>query len=172
MLDWSLDHRQHPVAIRVPGAGVVSNSAMPLPHDYDEVRYQVVRDGSQVAILALGTFFELGTQIADALAQQGIDATLINPRFASQLDEGLLQNLAGNHSVVITLEDGVLDGGWGEKVARYLAPASLRTRCYGLPGGFPDRYDANDLLREAGITVEAIVSDVHALMQLRKNPCF
>lgn len=164
MLDWSLGHRQHPVAIRVPGAGVVSNPTMPLPQGYDEVRYQVVRDGSQVAILALGTFFDLGTQVADALAQQGIKATLVNPRFASQLDEELLQGLAAKHSVVITLEDGVLDGGWGEKVARYLAPTSLRTRCYGLPGGFPDRYDANELLREAGITVEAIVSDVQALM--------
>ena len=124
MLSWSLDHREHPVAIRVPGIGLVSRPDLAPAEDadYGVARYNVVRQGRDVAVLALGDFFELGERVANRLAAEyGIEATLVNPRFATELDREFLDSLAAEHRVVVTLEDGILDGGWGERVACYLA---------------------------------------------------
>ena len=124
MLSWSLDHREHPVAIRVPGIGLVNRPDLAPAEDtdYSAVRYNVVRQGRDVAVLALGDFFELGERVANRLAAEyGIEATLVNPRFATELDRKFLDSLAAEHRVVVTLEDGILDGGWGERVACYLA---------------------------------------------------
>ena len=140
MLSWSLDHREHPAAIRVPGIGLVSRPDLAPAEDtdYSAVRYNVVRQGRDVAVLALGDFFELGERVANRLAAEyGIEATLVNPRFATELDREFLDSLAAEHRVVVTLEDGILDGGWGERVACYLActpcaHAHLRHR-QGLP---------------------------------------
>ena len=124
MLSWSLDHREHPVAIRVPGIGLVSRPDLAPAEDtdYSAVRYNVVRQGRDVAVLALGDFFELGERVANRLtAEYGIEATLASPRFATELDREFLDSLAAEHRVVVTLEDGILDGGWGERVACYLA---------------------------------------------------
>lgn len=139
MLSWSLDHREHPVAIRVPGIGLVSRPDLAPAEDtdYSAVRYNVVRQGRDVAVLALGDFFELGERVANRLtAEYGIEATLVNPRFATELDREFLDSLAAEHRVVVTLEDGILDGGWGERVACYLACTPLRTRTFGIAKGF------------------------------------
>ncbi|MBS4844215.1 MAG: 1-deoxy-D-xylulose-5-phosphate synthase, partial [Collinsella sp.] len=131
MLSWSLDHREHPVAIRVPGIGLVSRPDLAPAEDadYGVARYNVVRQGRDVAVLALGDFFELGERVANRLAAEyGIEATLVNPRFATELDREFLDSLAAKHRVVVTLEDGILDGGWGERVACYLACTPVRTR--------------------------------------------
>ena len=136
MLSWSLDHREHPVAIRVPGIGLVSRPDLAPAEDtdYSAVRYNVVRQGRDVAVLALGDFFELGERVANRLAAEyGIEATLVNPRFATELDREFLDSLAAEHRVVVTLEDGILDGGWGERVACYLAC----TRCARAPSASP-----------------------------------
>ena len=118
MLNWSLDHREHPVAIRVPGIGLVSRPDLAPAEDtdYSAVRYNVVRRGRDVAVLALGDFFELGERVTNRLAAEyGIEATLVNPRYATELDREFLDSLAAEHRVVVTLEDGILDGGWGER---------------------------------------------------------
>lgn len=166
MLEWSLGYREHPVAIRVPAKGCVSRPdlAPAEGESFDEVRYQVVRAGSQVAVLALGDFFELGEELADALAEAGVEATLVNPRFATELDTAFLDGLAKDHAAVITIEDGVLEGGWGEKVARYLAPTRLRCQCFGVAKGFPDRYDPQALLAENGMTPENMAAAALALL--------
>ena len=158
MLRWSLGHREHPVAIRVPGAGVVSRPDLASANDGDfgTARYRTVRRGSGIAILALGDFFELGERTADELAARGLEPTLVNPRFATELDTQALDELARTHRAVITLEDGVLDGGWGEKVARYLAPTDAHVRCFGLPREFVDRYDVDELLERCGLTVASL----------------
>ena len=163
MLDWAIEQDKGPVVVRVPGNGVVSRPDLaPKPGEaFSAPAYQMVRPGSQVAVLALGSFFGLGERVADTLAaRSGVHATLVNPRFATELDEGFLDGLAAGHNLVVTLEDGVLEGGWGEKVARYLGPTGLRVRCYGIRKGFPDRYDAGELLAENGITVEGIARDI------------
>lgn len=167
MLSWSLDHREHPAAIRVPGIGLVSRPDLAPAEDtdYSVARYNVVRQGRDVAVLALGDFFELGERMANRLAAEyGIEATLVNPRFATELDREFLDSLAVEHRVVVTLEDGILDGGWGERVACYLACTPLRTRTFGIAKGFPDRYDPNELLAQNGMTVENMVAEAVRLL--------
>ena len=167
MLSWSLDHCEHPVAIRVPGIGLVSRPDLAPAEDtdYSAVRYNVVRQGRNVAVLALGDFFELGERVANRLAAEyGIEATLVNPRFATELDREFLDSLAAEHRVVVTLEDGILDGGWGERVACYLACTPLRTRTFGIAKGFPDRYDPNELLAQNGMTVENMAAEAVRLL--------
>lgn len=167
MLSWSLDHREHPVAIRVPGIGLVSRPDLaPAENtDYSAVCYNVVRQGRDVAVLALGDFFELGERVANRLAAEyGIEATLVNPRFATELDHEFLDSLAAEHRVVVTLEDGILDGGWGERVACYLACTPLRTRTFGIAKGFHDRYDPNELLAQNGMTVENMAAEAARLL--------
>lgn len=167
MLSWSLDHREHPVAIRVPGIGLVSRPDLAPAEDteYSAVRYNVVRQGRDVAVLALGDFFELGEHVANRLAAEyGIEATLVNPRFATELDREFLDSLAAEHRVVVTLEDGILDGGWGERVACYLACTPVRIRTFGIAKGFPDRYDPNELLAQNGMTVENMAAEAVRLL--------
>ena len=167
MLSWSLDHREHPVAIRVPGIGLVSRPDLAPAEDadYGVARYNVVRQGRDVAVLALGDFFELGERVANRLAAEyGIEATLVNPRFATELDREFLDSLAAEHRVVVTLEDGILDGGWGERVACYLACTPVRTRTFGIAKGFPDRYDPNELLAQNGMTVENMAAEAVRLL--------
>lgn len=167
MLSWSLDHREHPVAIRLPGIGLVSRPDLaPAENaDYGVARYNVVRQGRDVAVLALGDFFELGEHVANRLAAEyGIEATLVNPRFATELDREFLDSLAAEHRVVVTLEDGILDGGWGERVACYLACTPVRARTFGIAKGFPDRYDPNELLAQNGMTVENMAAEAVRLL--------
>ena len=116
-------------------------------------------------MLALGDFFELGERVANRLtAEYGIEATLVNPRFTTELDREFLDSLAAEHRVVVTLEDGILDGGWGERVACYLACTPLRTRTFGIAKGFPDRYDPNELLAQNGMTVENMAAEAARLL--------
>lgn len=167
MLSWSLDHREHPAAIRVPGIGLVSRPDLAPAEDtdYSIARYNVVRQGRDVAVLALGDFFELGERVANRLAAEyGIEATLVNPRFATELDREFLDSLAVEHRVVVTLEDGILDGGWGERVACYLACTPLRARTFGIAKDFPDRYDPNELLAQNGMTVENMAAEAVRLL--------
>lgn len=167
MLSWSLDHREHPVAIRVPGIGLVSRPDLAPAEDadYGAVRYNVVRQGRDVAVLALGDFFELGERVANRLAAEyGIEATLVNPRYATELDREFLDSLAAEHRVVVTLEDGILDGGWGERVACYLACTPVRTLTFGIAKGFPDRYDPKELLAQNGMTVENMAAEAVRLL--------
>lgn len=167
MLSWSLDHREHPVAIRVPGIGLVSRPDLAPAEDadYGAVHYNVVRQGRDVAVLALGDFFELGERVANRLAAEyGIEATLVNPRYATELDREFLDSLAAEHRVVVTLEDGILDGGWGERVACYLACTPVRTRTFGIAKGLPDRYDPKELLAQNGMTVENMAAEAVRLL--------
>ncbi|WP_297182780.1 1-deoxy-D-xylulose-5-phosphate synthase [uncultured Enorma sp.] len=167
ILDWSLDQQDMPVVIRMPVGSPVSRPELaPADHaTFGMPSYQVVREGADVAILALGGFFSLGEQVAEALAPHGVQATLVNPRFATELDEDFLSTLPERHRVVVTLEDGVLEGGWGEKVARFLATTDVRTRCYGIPRNFYDRFDPQELLASCGITVEGIANDTLKLLR-------
>lgn len=159
MLSWSIEHEGGPVAIRVPVADIASRPDFAQAEDYTH-GWETLREGSDVAIFALGDFLSLGERVADELATRGVDATLVNPRLATTPDEALLAELAEKHRVVVTLEDGVLDGGFGERCARVLAARDdVRTLCYGLPLAFVDRYDPSNLLASCGITVEKITKD-------------
>ncbi len=161
MLDWSIEQDQYPVAVRIPCNGV-HHTQEPVDADYGELnRYKVTQEGSQVAILALGDFYQLGEQVAEAIkTHTGVAPTLINPRYITGLDEALLSDLKKNHTTVITLEDGSLEGGFGEKIARFYGSSDMKVYNYGLKKEFIDRYKVSELLEENHLTPELIVADI------------
>lgn len=164
MLDWSIDQTDHPVAIRMPGGPLISTGEAVKP-DFSRLNeYQVAHRGAKVALLGLGSFFSLAQQAAALLkTQTGIDATVINPRFITGLDEKLLRELTADHDVVVTLEDGQLDGGFGEKIARFYGADAVKVLNFGLKKEFLDRYDLEQVLRDNHLTPELIVSDIKNL---------
>lgn len=161
MLAWGIQQTAHPVAIRVPG-GAVTHSDEQFDEDYSELnRFKMTHKGSKVAIVALGAFYGLGKQVAALLKEQkGIDATLINPRYITGLDEEMLESLKADHEKVITLEDGALEGGFGEKIARFYGDSDMRTLCFGIKKGLYDRYDYQQLAKDNELTPEQIVARV------------
>ena len=161
MMAWGIQQTAHPVAIRVPG-GAVTHSDEQFDEDYSELnRFKMTHKGSKVAIVALGAFYGLGKQVAALLKEQkGIDATLINPRYITGLDEEMLENLKADHEKVITLEDGALEGGFGEKIARFYGDSDMRTLCFGIKKGLYDRYDYQQLAKDNELTPEQIVARV------------
>ena len=164
MLDWSIDQTDHPVAIRMPGGPLISSGEAVKP-DFSRLNeYQVAHRGAKVALLGLGSFFSLAQQAAALLkTQTGIDATVINPRFITGLDEKLLRELTADHDVVVTLEDGQLDGGFGEKIARFYGADAVKVLNFGLKKEFLDRYNLEQVLRDNHLTPELIVSDIKNL---------
>lgn len=161
MLAWGIQQTAHPVAIRVPG-GAVTHSDEQFDEDYSELnRFKMTHKGSKVAIVALGAFYGLGKQVAALLKEQkGIDATLINPRYITGLDEEMLESLKADHEKVITLEDGALEGGFGEKIARFYGNSDMKTLCFGIKKGLYDRYDYQQLAKDNELTPEQIVARV------------
>lgn len=165
MLGWAIRQREYPVAVRVPGATVVE-SGRNFDTDYSELnRYRLTRRGDTVAVVALGSFYALGEAVADKLrADAGIDATLINPRYITGVDEQMLDALKADHRIVVTLEDGVLDGGFGEKIARYYGGSDMRVLNYGVRKEFADRYAIGELLEKNRLTDAQIVEDIRFLL--------
>lgn len=161
MMAWGIQQTSHPVAIRVPG-GAVTHSDELFDEDYSELnRFKMTHKGSKVAIVALGAFYGLGKQVAALLKEQkGIDATLINPRYITGLDEEMLESLKADHEKVITLEDGALEGGFGEKIARFYGDSDMKTLCFGIKKGLYDRYDYQQLAKDNELTPEQIVARV------------
>lgn len=165
MLEWSIEQNKYPVAIRIPCNGVISDERKP-DKDFSNLnKYKVEKEGEKVAILALGDFYQLGENVESKLKEKlNINATLVNPRYITGIDENLLTNLAKNHDIVITLEDGCIDGGFGEKIARFYGITNVKVKNYGIKKAFYDRYDVNELLKENGLTVEEIVKDIENMM--------
>lgn len=165
MLDWSVEQTQHPVAIRVPSCKLVS-TGMADTTDYSKLnKYQVVSKGESVAILGLGSMFGLAKSVKEELSLiHGINATLINPKFITGVDEELLVEMKNNHKVVITLEDGVLDGGFGEKIARFYGSSDMKVLNYGAKKEFTDRVPIEELYKRYRLTKEQITEDVKALL--------
>lgn len=165
MLEWSIRQNEHPVAIRVPATSVISCGEA-VETDYSVLnRYKVTHRGSKVAILALGSFYGLGQSVLSLLKEKAnIDATLINPRYITGVDAGLMEELKADHQLVITLEDGVLDGGFGEKIARYYGDSEMKVLNYGAKKEFVDRFDIQELLRANHLTDEQIVEDIQKVI--------
>ena len=161
MMAWGIKQTAHPVAIRVPG-GAVTHSNEQFDEDYSELnRFKMTHKGSKVAIVALGAFYGLGKQVASLLKEQkGIDATLINPRYITGLDKEMLEGLKADHEKVITLEDGALEGGFGEKIARFYGDSDMKTLCFGIKKGLYDRYDYQKLATDNELTPEQIVARI------------
>lgn len=165
MLEWSYQQNEHPVAIRVPYTPLISTGVEDKT-DYLKInKYQVVEQGSDVAILGLGNFFGLAKRVkAELKSKLNINATLINPKFITGVDKELLEGLKASYKVVITLEDGILNGGFGEKVASYLGNSDLKVLNYGAEKEFTDRVPVEELYRRYRLVPELIVDDVKKLL--------
>ncbi len=160
MLDWAVAYREHPVAIRVPVNGVVSRPEVKTEGvDWAAAKYEIAHKGSRVAVLGLGAYYQLGEKVCDELKEQGIDATLINPRIITSLDTKTLESLKADHELVVTLEDGQIDGGWGEKIARFYGDSQMKVLVRGERKHFEDRYNLAELLRINRLTPEQITED-------------
>lgn len=160
MLDWSVEQKEMPVAIKLPGGDMISDGRE-VTKDWSQLNtYEVTEKGSKIALIGLGTFYSLALQTAEMLEKKGIHATVINPYYITGLDKGLLEKLKADHNTVVTLEDGILNGGFGEKIARFYGSSDMKVYNYGLKKEFLDRYDVNEVLKENHLTAEQIVNDV------------
>lgn len=160
MLDWSIEQNDHPVAIRVP-ISVVSDGKK-VTKDFSKLNeYEVTQNGSKIAIVALGSFYSVGAKTAEIIENKtGVKPTLINPIYITGTDDKLLEQLKENHDIVITVEDGVLDGGFGEKVARFYGNSDVKVLNYGLKKEFLDRYNPEEIIKANRLTPEQIAEDV------------
>lgn len=161
MLDWSIEQKEHPVAIKIPR--YVLNAKYEINKAFDDInKFQIVEQGNKVAILALGDFFEIGENIRMILKEKAnISATLINPRFASGVDTDMLTNLQKDHSIFITLEDGIIEGGFGQKISSFLGESkNISIKNYGLKKKFLDRYNIKDVMIKNRLVPELIVDDI------------
>ncbi len=161
MLDWSIEQTDYPVAIRVPGGEVISDCKK-VTKDFSKLnKYEVIKKGSKVAIIGLGTFYSLGENVAEKVAEKtGVNPTVINPYYITGTDNDLLSDLKKDHDMVITIEDGILDGGFGEKISRFYGDSDMKVLNFGLKKEFLDRYVVDDVLKANHLTADQIVDDI------------
>ncbi len=160
MLRWAIKQDKMPVALRVPTNGV-NHTSEPQPAEFSFVpEYKVTKKGSEVAIIAAGSFYQKGENVVRLLADKGIDATLINPRYLSGIDAKTLDALKADHKLVVTLEDGCKDGGFGERIAAYYGTSNMKVMVGGIKKDLYDRFDAQKLLADNRLLDEQIVEDI------------
>ncbi|MCH5272388.1 MAG: 1-deoxy-D-xylulose-5-phosphate synthase [Lachnospiraceae bacterium] len=164
MLDWSIDQTLAPVAIRVPWTGV-HHVQREIPKDYSITKYDTVVKGSKVAIIALGGFFQLGENVVKKLYKEtGVSATLINPRFITGIDKSTLDGLKSEHILVVTLEDGIINGGFGSKIAQYYAADDMKVLNKGFSMNIPNRYVPSEWMSENRLHTDQIVEDIKNIL--------
>lgn len=160
MLRWAIQQNQKPVAIRIPSNGVVHTSE-PVDTEYGyEPKYKVIHKGKNVAIIAAGSFFQKGENVARLLTEKGINATLVNPRYLNDVDTDTLEDLKTDHQLVVTLEDGCKDGGFGERIASFYGLSDMKVLVGGIKKGLYDRFDVNKLLSDNNLLDEQIVDEI------------
>lgn len=163
MLDWGIEQNKHPVVIRIPA--VLISREDTITNDYSDLnKFVMLQQGSKAAIIAAGSMRELGEKTIALLAQKGINATLINPRYLSGLDAQMLNRLKDNHDVVVTLEDGELDGGFGEKIASFYGDSNMKVISYGAKKEFNDREPMDKLIKRYRLREDLIVEDTLKLL--------
>lgn len=165
MLRWAITQEKMPVALRVPSNGV-NHTAEDVDKEYSYTpSYKVTHKGSRVAIIAAGSFYQKGENVIRLLADKEIDATLINPRYLSGVDTQTLDMLTENHSLVVTLEDGCKDGGFGERIAAYYGTSDMKVLVGGIKKDLYDRFDLQQLLSDNRLLDEQIVEDIINILQ-------
>lgn len=161
MLDWSIEQTEHPVAIKLPGGEMVSDGKQ-ITKDFSVLnKYEMTQQGKKVAFIGLGTFYSLAVEAAAELEKKtGVKPTVINPYYITGTDEQMLGELKKEHDVVVTIEDGILDGGFGEKIARFYGDSVVKVLNFGLKKEFPDRYNVDEILKKNHLTKELILTDI------------
>ena len=161
MLDWSIEQTEHPVALKLPGGEMVSDGKQ-ITKDFSALnKYEMTQQGKKVAFIGLGTFYSLAVEAAAELEKKtGVKPTVINPYYITGTDEQMLEELKKEHDVVVTIEDGILDGGFGEKIARFYGDSVVKVLNFGLKKEFPDRYNVDEILKKNHLTKELILTDI------------
>lgn len=160
MLDWSIEQSKFPVAIRIPWNGVY-HSNKNLPHTYDNVKYSIENKGDTVAVIALGSFFQLGQDVVKRLyTEHNINATLINPRFITGIDENCLQGLKKKHKLVVTLEDSIISGGFGSRISQFYGCSEMKVINMGFSMDIPTMFNKEELLEKNGLTPNQIIDKI------------
>lgn len=160
MESWAIKQEQYSVAIRCPECNVLHSNET-YDTDYSQLnKFKMAQEGSQVAIIAAGDFYEKGQNVVKLLAAKGVNATLINPRYLTGVDEEMLEGLKADHKLVATIEDGCLDGGFGERIARFYGPSTMKVMNFGVKKALYDRYDVQKLMQDNHLTDEQIAEDV------------
>ena len=160
MIDYSIEQNKHPVAVRIP-LNLLKETGIEDDSDYSILNtFKVTKTGRKVAIIGAGDFHDLALQVEEKLKEKGINPTVINPRFLTGLDYDLLESLKENHEIVITLENGELDGGFGEKISRFYGNSDMKVLNFGSKKEFTDRTSMEELLEAYHLTPDLIVEDV------------
>lgn len=160
MLRWAILQDKKPIAIRIPSNGV-HHTTETIDREYAyEAKYKVIQKGEKVAIIAAGSFYQKGENVVRLLAEKGIKATLVNPRYLNEVDRETLDSLKGSHELVVTLEDGSKDGGFGERIAAYYGTSEMKVLVGGIKKDLYDRFDLQQLLSDNHLLDEQIVEDV------------
>lgn len=153
MLDYSLSQNKHPTLILMPANKIIENTH----NNMDFLSYEITQKGEKVCIIAEGNFYYLGLEATKLIEKElHFKPTLINPRILTHLDEKTLSSLKENHQLIITIEDGVIDGGFGEDIANYFSLTNMKVKTLGLHKKFIDRFNCNDILFQEGITSSQI----------------
>lgn len=164
MLRWAIKQEKMPVALRVPTGEVVHTTEQVDAEYACEPQYKVMRRGSKVAVVAAGSFYQKGESVVGLLAEKGIHATLINPRYLNAVDTATLDSLKADHQLVVTLEDGCKDGGFGERIAAYYGTSDMKVLVCGVKKGLYDRFNVEQLLSDNRLLDAQIVEDVLAVV--------
>lgn len=161
MVEWGIEQREYPVAIRVPSLEIVESNKK-FDSNYDNLnKYVVEQEGKEIAIIPLGDFFQLGEKVRESLKERlGVEATLINPRFITGIDDELLEKIKLGHKLVVTLENGVLDGGFGEKITRFYSTSNIKVLNFGAKKEFTDRLSSEEIYIKNHLTKDQIVEDI------------
>ena len=163
MLKWALSQTEQPVIIREPEKKLLHGKVS--QDDYSVIHYDVAREGSEVAIMAVGDFWQLGLDVCDQLQKKlNINATLINPKSLTGIDQSYLHHLSENHDVVVTLEDGNVSGGFGETISRYYGPKAMKVLNFGAPREFADNVPLEVLYEWYHLTPDQIVDDIEKVI--------
>lgn len=164
MLRWAILQDKKPIAIRIPSNGVHHTTENVDTEYAYEAKYKVTQKGEKVAIIAAGSFYQKGENVVRLLAEKGIKATLVNPRYLNEVDRETLDSLKGGHELVVTLEDGSKDGGFGERIAAYYGTSEMKVLVGGIKKDLYDRFDLQQLLSDNRLLDEQIVEDVVSIL--------
>lgn len=164
MLEWSIEQNDGPVAIRIPWNGVHYTDE-PVPQDYSKTKYWVRKHGSRVAVLGLGSFYQLAEQVCEHIKMDmDIDATLIDPMFITGIDAELLEQLKKEHQLIVTLEDGIVLGGFGSRIAQYYGTSDMKVINCGFHTDIPAQFTKEEMMKSNGLTPEQIMTDIRKLL--------
>lgn len=166
MLEWSIEQNESPVAIRIPWNGVHYTDRV-VPKEYSVTKYEIQKSGEKVAIIGLGSFFQLGEEVAMLLEKNEINASIVNPRFASGVDEDILRHLKANHELVVTLEDGIISGGFGSRIAQFYGPSNMKTLCCGFGMDIPTKFTADEMLEKNELKPIQVVDRILQILKCK-----